>query len=525
MFNRQRAKNNSKITTKIFRTYRKQIINIFLLIIITLTFLTLTTTCISSSQTQGEELYEQALNLEEQNSFSQAAILYEQAFPVLLEENNLELANKCRESLQRLLIFQMVYPYTIDQLEEVIRQTFPQATAEQIERWITSKEIEHYTWDGEEYYFSDGIQNLKFRNIELIQADEAAEQEYHNLVLKVNNIAQEQPVHSWQQYQKPATYRGIHAITIPRDKLPETGTYRLWLPIPINTGPQTQITIESITPDKWVKQPPSINEEIGLLYMEIPMEELSEDLAIQVSVTFNHYEQRFSVNPANIGEYDKDSALYQKYTRSYGNTEITPDIEEMAKTIVGDEKNPYFAARKIYDYIVTQVDYAFMPHLIFWPRSSLTETDYVHINQRGDCGAQSMYFSAMCRSLGIPARTTGGWQLFKDEFSGHFWAEFYLPNYGWIPVDTSAAQLAYYPKNLTAQQRQIFIDYYFGNQDSMRCVVQNDTDLPLIPAAHGIILLPMAIQVPAVEYSELTLDLPDELFLEYYTIQCEKINP
>jgi uncharacterized membrane protein len=130
MSNRKCAKNNSKITTKIFRTYRKQIINIFLLLIIALAFST--TTCLSSTQTQGEELYQQALNLEKQKSYSQAVGLYEQAFSVLLEENNLELATKCIESLQRLLIFQMVYPYTSDQLEDVIRQTFPQATAEQI---------------------------------------------------------------------------------------------------------------------------------------------------------------------------------------------------------------------------------------------------------------------------------------------------------------------------------------------------------------------------------------------------------
>ncbi len=45
----------------------------------------------------------------------------------------------------------------------------------------------------------------------------------------------------------------------------------------------------------------------------------------------------------------KDSALYQKYTRSYGNTEITADIRQMAESIVGDETNPYLAARKLYD--------------------------------------------------------------------------------------------------------------------------------------------------------------------------------
>ena len=201
MSNRKCANNSSIVAKNVVRTYRKQIINIFLLVIITLTFLT--TYCMGNNQTQGEELYQQALKLEKQNNFSQAVGLYGQAFSVLLEEENLELANKCRESLQRILIFQMVYPYTSDQLEDVIRQTFPQATAEQIKSWIKSKEIEHYIWDGKEYYFSDGIQNLKFRYIELIQSDEAAEQEYNNLVLKVNKIALEQPDHSWQQYQKP----------------------------------------------------------------------------------------------------------------------------------------------------------------------------------------------------------------------------------------------------------------------------------------------------------------------------------
>ena len=70
----------------------------------------------------------------------------------------------------------------------------------------------------------------------------------------------------------------------------------------------------------------------------------------------------------------------------------------MAESIVGGETNPYLAARKLYDYIVDNVTYNFMPHFIFWPRTSEAESDYVHRHQRGDCGAQSMYFSAMARS-------------------------------------------------------------------------------------------------------------------------------
>ena len=371
-------------------------------------------------QVKGAVIYNQALKQESKKSFSEALKLYERALPLLVNENKTELANKCSEALRRLEIFQETYPYTAAQLEEVIKQTYPQMTADRISGLISSKEMEHYIWDGEEHYFYDAAANLKYSNMDLMYADAAAQQSYTDLLQRINQEAEKQADHSWQQYQKPATYRGTHELSVPRDKLPQVGTYRIWFPIPINNGPQSGVTIESITPEKWVKQPPSIDQDIGLLYMEIPMEELKEDLNIKITFTFTHYEQRFTVNSDNVGEYDKNSDLYKKYTRSYGNTVITPEIQKAAKDIAGNETNPYLVARKLYDYIVNEVDYAFMPHYVLWPRTAQPESVYVHANKRGDCGAQSMYFSAMCRSLGIPARTTGGWQLFSGSFGGHF---------------------------------------------------------------------------------------------------------
>ena len=38
----------------------------------------------------------------------------------------------------------------------------------------------------------------------------------------------------------------------------------------------------------------------------------------------------------------------------------------------------------------------------------ITETESVYQYKRGECGAQSMHFVAMCRTLGIPGRSTGG---------------------------------------------------------------------------------------------------------------------
>ena len=177
----------------------------------------------------------------------------------------MELAALCSEALQRLALFEFTYPLTNGLLKDHLQQAFPVATKEQIEGWIASGKIQHYFWDGQEHYTENAAANLKY-DMEIMHADDVSNQVYGEVVRGINEIAIEEPEHFWKQYQKPVTYRGIHTVSIPRSELRQEGTYRVWFPVPIITGPQTQVTIESIVPDKWVKQPPSIDEDIGLVY-------------------------------------------------------------------------------------------------------------------------------------------------------------------------------------------------------------------------------------------------------------------
>jgi hypothetical protein len=39
------------------------------------------------------------------------------------------------------------------------------------------------------------------------------------------------------------------------------------------------------------------------------------------------------------------------------------------------------------------------------------------------------------------------------------------------------------------------------------------------------VLLPLAIQMPAVQYSSPTTDIPAEILLKYWTMDCEQIRP
>ena len=446
------------------------------------------------SSSAGQKLYAQAKTAQAGKQYTKAAKLYEQAIPLLVKEGDSKDAADSYARLQDMQLIADTYVKSISEVKADIESLYPGAGAS---KW--AGELERITYDGKIHFFGQAAENLKYRHLELMFQDAKLQAAYPGLIIALDQSA-EQPVQAaWNPFQSPINYESTTSVTIARSNLPATGVLKLWWPVPILTAPQTAASVKSITPATYVKQPPTNGGNIGLIYMEVPLQTLTGDLNISVVYDWTHYQQRFTVDPANDGTYDKSSDDYKQYTRSYGNTTITPEIKATAQKVVGGEKNPYLAAKKLYDYVIKDIKYSFMPHLAAWPHSSMRESVYVHQNKRGDCGAQSMYYSALCRSIGIPCRTTGGYQLWAGgQLGDHFWAEFLLPNYGWLPVDVTAAEIGDYPQQgVTAQQRQEFKDFFFANQDAQRCVIQKDVDEPLTPPANGSTMLPMAVQEPA----------------------------
>jgi len=64
----------------------------------------------------------------------------------------------------------------------------------------------------------------------------------------------------------------------------------------------------------------------------------------------------------------------------------------------------------------------------------------------GDCGGHSFLLAAMCRSVGIPARVVWGCLYTPHQggaFGQHAWNEVYMGPAGWIPLDTTIAEVDY----------------------------------------------------------------------------------
>jgi hypothetical protein len=137
------------------------------------------------------------------------------------------------------------------------------------------------------------------------------------------------------------------------------------------------------------------------------------------------------VDPENVEPYDEGSPEYQRYLQSEPWVEVTDAIRAEAAEIVGDETNPYWKAKKIFDWTVYNIRYEF-------PDLESRGAAKSFARRSGDCGEFSVVFCALCRAEGIPARTvTCCWPF----GGGHQWAEVLIPPYGWVPADTSVAAM------------------------------------------------------------------------------------
>lgn len=458
-------------------------------------FLMIATGCRSSSDiSTAQQFYSAAQASDSQRSFTAGRSFYTRAKAAFLAEGNQAMADQCRNAVQRIALYEQTYPYTETQLRQLLAREFPTIPAARIDGWFADgSSLESTTIDGVKRYLSNPpiINNIRYRNLDLYAGDNG------NFIswIMTNYVNTPRP-DQFTGYNNPKTFHARGTLAIPRTKLPATGLLRIWIPLPIVTGPQQSVTINNITPATYLKDSPG-GIDLGLAYMEIPLAELSADLNISVEFTFTHSEQHFSIDPARIGAYNISDRDYIRYTRSYGNTTITPEIRETALRIASGETNPYLAAKKLYNYVIDNITYS-LPPATLWPYGDPASI-YVHTNRIDDCGCQSMYFAALCRSIGIPARATGGKQMLSTtgKYSDHFWGEFYLPNYGWVPVDTSIAQLEHYARNLDNDVRTAYRNYFFQHQDNLRLVFQKDVDIPVLPPpAGGILYIPGAIQNP-----------------------------
>ena len=288
---------------------------------------------------------------------------------------------------------------------------------------------------------------------------------------------------------------------------------RLWVALPLNHRGQ-KVEIGEIYPEpvKILEDPLGGNR---IVFWRLKDFEGADEAYVYYDFTFaGELVSGEDIDPEMIEPYDEASPDYQRYMQSEPWIEVTDAIRAQAGEIVGDETNPYYKAKKIFDWVAYNIRYEY-PDL----KSRGAAKSFAR--RSGDCGEFSVVFCALCRAEGIPARTvTACWPW----GGGHQWAEVLLPPYGWVPADTSMAAMFIPGGSIPATEdsRHRFMEvtgileddpeWFFGNLYPNRLIVFIGDNLPVKHPDLGIAKIFRCLQPggfmdaypPAVEYVDVS---------------------
>jgi transglutaminase-like putative cysteine protease len=133
----------------------------------------------------------------------------------------------------------------------------------------------------------------------------------------------------------------------------------------------------------------------------------------------------------------------QKYLQDNDNLAMdTEIIIQAAVSAIGSETNLLRQVYSIRNYVYDRLSYGIKPHI--------DTPDIVIKRGVGSCGEYLGLLLALCRLNGIACRTVGRYKCPGDPFKrniplqpdfNHVWMEFYLPGFGWLPMESNPDDL------------------------------------------------------------------------------------
>jgi transglutaminase-like putative cysteine protease len=248
----------------------------------------------------------------------------------------------------------------------------------------------------------------------------------------------------------------------------------LWIPVPHNSPFQriTELQIES--PYPYQTSTAKYGNKVVHVRLDSP-----QQATVTVTMRFNavrkeHIQARLQQGGQSAKEEpDPDRERWLQPDRL---VPIDGKVKQWAQEVVdaAGAKTDLEKIRAIYNHVVSTVRYDKTGQ--GWGRGDIY---YACDARRGNCTDFHAIIIGYSRALGIPARFAIGFPLPGERGNGqisgyHCWAEVYLKNIGWLPIDASEAA-----KNPAKRE------YFFGAHDENRVEFSIGRDLTLTPKQGG----------------------------------------
>ncbi len=188
-------------------------------------------------------------------------------------------------------------------------------------------------------------------------------------------------------------------------------------------------------------------------------------------VTLHPYNFNFS-QVTTIPAYDTKSNIYLWYTGGSGDL-IDPrnsTIMSIGKSLWGQSSDIIDYARRCYEYVAKNYKYKN-------PNTGLHSLKEILAAGGGDCGNLSSIYISLLRYKDIPSRHI---VTVRPNGSFHVWADFYIQNYGWVPVDVTSKNsnpngdfFGKYDGNGIVFTKEVWLQLNIGDQKQYCALLQS----------------------------------------------------
>ena len=306
-----------------------------------------------------------------------------------------------RERMRRILLD---FTLTADEVKARVRKQIPDLADAEFARWDAAGLFERQSIDGRTLYFNRAPSNL-FR-----LSDEALARR------KVQAPLSEGPMEAPNAHQRavrdaalatgrssvePQRIRVTQSLVVEADAVPAGETIRAWIPYPrALAGQQEDIRLVSSTPDRAVIAPESAMQRTA--YLE-QVADAGKPTRFSITYDMTVLAQYHAIDPAKVVVAEATPELAPHLAERAPHIVFTDDLRAFSRKVVGDERNPYRIAQKLFA-AVDRIPWAGAREY-----STISNiSDYALHAGHADCGQQTLLLMALLRLNGIPARWQSG---------------------------------------------------------------------------------------------------------------------
>ncbi len=329
------------------------------------------------------------------------------------------------------------YPYDEKMARSIFERMIKDSSQKEFDALLQNGMLDYIFIEGKRFFEKRFVQNLTFK-------DENYAKRYENSRSKVRELVNKR-ISEILNGDIPKKYSVVAEISLTLKRDFDAQILKCWLPFPKKSPSIDSVKILECDHEYKI----SSKSESMTLYME---DKPRAGTTFKVKFEYTIKEQVSKVEPSKV----LNGSQIKRYIKEVPPHIIfSPYVKDLTSKIVGKTENPYFKAKKIYEWITENIKYSYM-HA--YSTYDMPLVDFAISNLKGDCGVQALTFITMCRSVGIPSKWESGWFINPIDASPHDWPYFYVKPYGWLPVDPSFG----------GSREGKLRDFYFGNLDAFR---------------------------------------------------------